>query len=116
MITHPYLIPLSLNCCSEIVPHPVLVIMTDGMDQAHWAIPRMRGLRGPKSWGKYFRPRVKVQGVWVFFLGVYFFLADDTQAHDSNMTIEVIARALDQKINISQSIIMISTLLCATNV
>ena len=90
--------------------------MTDGMDQAHWAIPRMRGLRGPKSWGKYFRPRVKVQGVWVFFLGVYFFLADDTQAHDSNMTIEVIARALDQKINISQSIIMISTLLCATNV
>ena len=77
------------------VPHPVLCIMTDGMDQAHWSIPRMRGLRGPKSWGKYFRPRVKVVGVWVFFLGVYFFLGDQTQAHDSNMTIEVIARALD---------------------
>ena len=78
------------------VPTPVLVLMTDGMDQSHWSVPRMRHLRGPKSWAKYIRPRCKVQGVWVFFVGVFFFVADHSMPHDSNMTVECIALALER--------------------
>ena len=63
------------------VAKPVLVVMTDGMDQAHWSLPRMRGHRARKKWGAYFRPRCKVQGVWVFFLGFHLFLADRRANH-----------------------------------
>jgi hypothetical protein len=78
------------------VSTPVLVVMTDGMDQAHWSLPRYRALRAPKEWAKYIRPKCKVQGIWLFFIGVYFFVADATMPHDSNMTIEVIAQALER--------------------
>ena len=76
-------------------PSRPLVFMTDGMDQSKWAVPRMRHLQGPKSWGKYVRPRVKVQGLWMFWCGVEFFLADETTAHDSSMTVETLARGLE---------------------
>lgn len=78
-------------------PKPVLVICTDGMDQSHWALPRLRGFRGPKRFSNpsVRRPKCKVQGVWCFFFGVHFFIADATQPHDSNLTCEVISRALE---------------------
>ena len=75
---------------------PVLVIWTDGMDQAHWNLPREAGHCAPRDWAKYQRPRAKVQGCWVFWWGVTFFIADHCMPHDSSMTCEVIARALEK--------------------
>ena len=75
---------------------PLLVLWTDGMDQAHWGIPREAGTNAPREWGKYQRPRAKVQGCWVFWWEVTFFVADHCMPHDSSMTCEVIARALER--------------------
>ena len=77
------------------VSKPVLFLMTDGMEQSHWATPRLRGLRGPKRLSTYRRPQCKVQGVWVFWFQVHFFVADSNMPHDASMTCEVIARSLE---------------------
>lgn len=78
-------------------PKPCLVICTDGMDQSHWSLPRLRGFRGPKRFSNpsVKRPKCKVQGIWCFFFEVHFFIADATQPHDSSLTCEVIARCLE---------------------
>lgn len=78
-------------------PKPILVICTDGMDQSHWSLPRLRGFRGAKRFStpNLRRPRAKVQGTWCFYFGVHFFIAHHTQPHDSNLTAEVLARALE---------------------
>ena len=73
-----------------------LVACTDGMDQSHWCTPRMPHLRGPKSLAKLRRPRAKVQGCWLFYYGVFFFIADEVQPHDSSFTVECLARALER--------------------
>lgn len=77
---------------------PVLCVMTDGMDQAHWSVPRLPQWKGPKrfSEGKVRRPRCKVQGVWCFFYSLHIVVADSVQPHDSSFTAEVIARTLER--------------------
>ena len=75
---------------------PVLVMWTDGMDQAHWNIPREAGNNAPRDWSKFQRPRCKVQGCWLFWHEVTFFIADHSMPHDSSMTCEVIAQALER--------------------
>ena len=77
---------------------PVLCVMTDGMDQAHWSVPRLPKWKGPKrfSEGKVRRPRCKVQGVWCFFYSLHIVVADSVQPHDSSFTAEVIARTLER--------------------
>ena len=75
---------------------PLLVLWTDGMDQAEWCIPRFRNLRAAKNLGSFVRPRCKVQGVWLFHLGLHFYVADATMPHDSAFTVECIARSLER--------------------
>ena len=75
---------------------PVLVVWTDGMDQAKWCIPRFPNLRAAKRLGSFQRPRCKVQGVWLFHVGLYFYVADATMPHDAAFTVECIARALER--------------------
>ena len=75
---------------------PILMMWTDGMDQAHWNLPREAGQNAPKEWAKYQRPRAKVQGVWLFWWEVSFYVADNCMPHDSGMTCEVIARSLER--------------------
>ena len=77
---------------------PVLFICTDGMDQSHWCIPRLRQFRGPKKLGGpgVRRPKCKCQGVWAFYHGIHMFIADTNQPHDACMTCECIARTLEQ--------------------
>jgi len=74
---------------------PTLVIWMDGMDQAHWAIPRYRGLRPSKGMEKFVRPRCKVQGVWVFWMSITFYIMDCTLPHNANATVETLARSLE---------------------
>ena len=81
---------------------PVLFIVTDGMDQSHWCIPRLRQFRGPKRLSGVKRPKCKVQGCWAFYHGIHMFVADATQPHDSCMTCECIARCLEQCRTISE--------------
>ena len=74
-----------------------LVIVMDGMDQSHWAIPRLPGFKGPKKFAnpKLTRPRAKVEGVWCFWRGVHFMVADQNQPHDSSFTCECLLRCLE---------------------
>ena len=64
--------------------------------QAHWVLPRWPSHRAPHDWQKYMRPRAKVQGVWVYFIEVTFFIADPVMPHDSSMIVEVIAQCLER--------------------
>jgi hypothetical protein len=76
----------------------ILFCQTDGMDQAKWSVPRSPGWVQSKSAGRYERPRLKVQGVWMHWLGLFIFVGDPHQPHDSSMTIECITRALERVI------------------
>ena len=80
----------------------MLVMMTDGMDQAHWSVPRLPGWKGAKRFSTLHRPRCIVQGCWVFHYGLHFIVADKTQPHDSNFVVETIARALEHVRRTSQ--------------
>ena len=45
-------------------------IFMDGMDQSHWAVPRLEGsFRAPKRFAGLRRPKCKLQGVCFFLLG-----------------------------------------------
>ena len=87
----------SLRTMLPTAARPCLFIVTDGMDQSHWSIPRIQGWRGPKglSGPKIRRPRCKMQGCWAFHHSIDFFIADPVQAHDGSMTCEVLARCLE---------------------
>ncbi|CAE7219733.1 unnamed protein product [Symbiodinium sp. CCMP2592] len=76
-------------------PKAMLVMMTDGMDQAHWSVPRLPGWKAGKQFSTLHRPRCIVQGCWVFHYGLHFIVADKTQPHDSNFVVETVARALE---------------------
>ena len=87
----------TLRSMPPTAPKPILVLVTDGMDQSHWALPRLKGFRGAKRFSnpQIKRPRAKVHAVWCFYWGVHFFVTDSTQPHDSNLTIEVLSRCLE---------------------
>ena len=72
-----------------------LMIFLDGMDQAHWRLPRFPGLRSPSSLSTCSRPTVVVEGVWVVGHGLFFYLLDKDQAHGSNSVLECLSRALE---------------------
>ncbi|CAE7897802.1 NHX3 [Symbiodinium microadriaticum] len=67
---------------------PVLLVQTDGMDQAKWSVPRLWD-RPSKEMGSVVRPRMKVQGVWIQSVCLQLYVADVHLAHDSSMTVEV---------------------------
>lgn len=93
----------------------VLLLQTDGMDQAKWALPRPGQPRLSKQAasvvrhlalnltvcleflrirfaheikGRQLRPKMKVQGLWMQSIGLMLFCADVHMAHDSSMTVE----------------------------
>ncbi|CAE7229263.1 NHX3 [Symbiodinium sp. KB8] len=77
---------------------PVLLIITDGMDQAHWRVPRLPNFRAGKAFSSpgLSRPKCIVQGLWIFFFGVHFLIGDKVQPHDSSFIIEAVARGLEK--------------------
>lgn len=80
---------------SKFAREDYLMIFLDGMDQAHWRLPRFPGLRSPSRLSKCKRPTVVVEGVWVVGHGVFFYLLDKDQAHGSNSVLECLSRALE---------------------
>lgn len=70
-------------------------LSTDGMDQAKWALPRYKGLRPCKSLGSLKRPQLKIQGVWVYWFRLDFWVLDPDQPHDSSAVVECVARSLE---------------------
>ncbi len=74
----------------------ILVLTIDGMDQAKFRIPRARKHRSSADFQKYLRPKVIVIGVWIAGLCLALYLCDGTQPHDSNLTVEVLARAFER--------------------
>ena len=52
----------AMRCTTLDASKPVLCIMTDGMGQAHWSIPRLPGLRGPKKFSDSKGEAATVQG------------------------------------------------------
>jgi hypothetical protein len=66
------------------------------MDQAKWRIPRSRGLKETKQFQKYYRPRCLVIGVWIAHIGLWISVGDCLQPHDSSLTVELVARALEK--------------------
>lgn len=75
---------------------PVIHIITDGMDQSHWSIPRLRGHRPSSVLSKLKRPRCCVQGVWAFHGVLSFYVLDATMPHDPDSVIECVARTIEK--------------------
>ena len=78
------------------VEHPTFVVALDGMDQATWGIPRFKNLRTSKSLGQFVRPRLRLQGVWLFHVCLTLYLYDPDMPHDAALTIECLARSLER--------------------
>lgn len=72
-----------------------LVIVTDGIDQSKFALPRDSGLRCLSSLSKYHRPRAKVHGCWALGWVLRVGVMDETQAHDASCVLELLARTLE---------------------
>ena len=83
-------------------PDSPLVMWIDGMDQSFWAVPRMKAGRTPKCLDGMVRPRVKVVGCWSFHLGVHFYLAHDSDPKDSSLTVELLARTIENARTVSE--------------
>ena len=71
------------------------MICADGMDQAHWRMPRDPGLRAVKSLSSCNRPTCMVECVWVVNKRIDFYVCDTDQAHDSNCVCECVALTLE---------------------
>lgn len=95
-------IEASLRSTPPSAAKPILLIQTDGMDQAHWAIPRLPGWKAGKRFSNLARPKVIVQGAWCYYFGFHVVLGDATQAHDSNYIMEVLARVLEHVASVSR--------------
>lgn len=80
-----------------------LVLVTDGMDQSKFALPRDKGLQTLSSWSKFHRPRAKVHGVWAIGWCLQVGVLDEDQRHDSSCVIELVARTLERVAEIASA-------------
>lgn len=80
----------------------VVVIMTDGADQAKYCLPRDPMLRSAYRTSKLRRPRIKLHGAWAFGYCLRVALLEETTTHGSAMVTEVIAHTLEDVARISR--------------
>ncbi|CAK9073825.1 unnamed protein product [Durusdinium trenchii] len=73
----------------------ILMICTDGLDQAKFALPRDPQLRANAGLAKHQRPRLKVHGVWCYGYTLNISILDDCSRHDSSAIIEMISQAVE---------------------
>lgn len=66
------------------------------MDQAKWAIPRLKEFVNAKELGRYQRPKLKLHGIWAHGIGLYLFAIDPRQGSGANTILECAARCLDK--------------------
>jgi hypothetical protein len=75
---------------------PFIVIMADGMDQAKWRLPRFPGLVKTHKFGKFIRPTVIVEAIYIVGHRLDFYILDKDQEHGSSSIIECIAQSLEK--------------------
>ena len=80
----------------------VVVIMTDGADQAKYCLPRDPMLRSAYRSSKLRRPRIKLHGAWAFGFCLRVALLEETTTHGSAMVTEIIAHTLEDVARISR--------------
>ena len=79
----------------------MVVIMTDGADQAKYCLPRDPLLRSAYRTSKLRRPRLKVHGAWAFNYCLRIAILEETTQHGSSMVTEIIAHTLEDVNRIS---------------
>ena len=85
------LIEFSPKCMTD-----MLLVMGDGMDQAHFRLPRDPGLKTVKALASFKRPQVTVHLMWVSHLRMDFYVVDTDVPHDSSMITECLAQTLER--------------------
>ncbi|CAK9006089.1 unnamed protein product [Durusdinium trenchii] len=73
----------------------ILMICTDGLDQAKFALPRDPQLRANAGLAKHQRPRMKIHGVWCYGYTLNISVMDECSRHDSSAILEMISRAVE---------------------
>ena len=71
----------------------MVTMIVDGMDQAHFKLPRVLN-QASKLYSRLFRPPVHVTGAWVHGHCFHFVCSDPDLKKDSTTQAEVIVRAL----------------------
>ena len=74
-------------------------LIADGMDQAKFKCPRVRGrdnAANSKLFTGLFRPRLHVAGVWIHGFKLTLYVADEDVCKNSTSQMEMISRALSQ--------------------
>lgn len=65
------------------------------MDQAKWALPRLRSGITTKSMGQFQRPKLKLQACWLHNVSLDLYLVDPRQAGDSSLVAECAMQTLE---------------------
>ena len=72
------------------------LLVKDGMDQAKWALPRLREFVNAKELGRYQRPKVKLHAVWCHSIGLHVYVVDPRQGSGANTICETASRSLEK--------------------
>ena len=78
----------------------VLCIMTDGMDQAKFQLPRSPGLVSAYRTSKLVRPRLAIHGCWAFNVCLRVGVLDETHPHDSSTVLELLLQTIEDAVRI----------------
>ena len=72
------------------------LLVKDGMDQAKWALPRLREFVNAKELGRYQRPKVKLHAVWCHSIGLHVYVVDPRQGSGANTICETASQSLEK--------------------
>ena len=73
----------------------LLCVMQDGMDQAKFKCPRVRGQPLSKAWSKLYRPKLHVGGTWAHGHCLHLSVSDEDFPKDAVAEMEQLVHALD---------------------
>lgn len=82
----------------------VLCIIQDGMDQAKLRLPRRGYRQSSKAWSKIFRPACHLVGTFIHGFRLNLNLSDEDQKKNSETSIELVARALSEVVEMFGSL------------
>lgn len=71
-----------------------MCLAIDGMDQAKFKVPRVRG-RHSKLFERLYRPRLHVAATWIHGESISFGVSDEDCRKDSTAQCELVSRAID---------------------
>lgn len=80
------------------ISQSVMTCMADGMDQAKYKCPRIRG-RFSKTFTKLWRPSLHVSAVWCHGEMISFYVSDADVLKNSSCSVEALSRTIDNVLN-----------------